>query len=162
MANPPPPVPPSAAGSLTGGSCVHHFADFVRTPIDSNGVLYANPGVNSQYVLVHIYLVPRDASTRLPFRNALHTELGKLDAVQLHDLAYAVPASSGDEERMAELTWNHLTFAGAAPPNENGADAWLSGDAVYLHYRSHEGMRVVACAPREGHRLHQPDFGRFP
>lgn len=151
MANPPP-APPPSLGSPAGASCLSGFAAHLRAEISPTGTIDARAGLNEQYVVVHIYLIPGDTSRRLPFRNSIATELAKVNAIQLHDLAYAVPSWQTGGREVAEQVWMQLIFAGAQG-GEHGRDAWQQGDVVYVHYATADGMCVLAGSPGEGQRL---------
>ena len=136
-----------------GAQCLQGLADHVGKRVTPDGTLDAVPRLNAQYVVVHVYLVPGNRTTRLPLRNAILTELRRLNAIPLHDLAYAVPTVHGDERNTAEEVWNALINAGAT--NEGPRDLWDDGDVLYVHYVGADGMCVLAGAPWAGQRLPQ-------
>lgn len=110
------------------------------------------PAVNASYVLVHLYLVPGDASDREKLQDAIHRMLMTRDANQLHELAYGIPTTPSCARVTAEEVWRLLRIAGTGALGED-REAWCSGDVVYIHYWTVDGPAMVAAAPRAGHRL---------
>jgi len=147
---------------MYGASCLPGLAKHLCKPLTDKGTLDAVAGLNNQYVVVHLYLVPGDATERLDLRVAIEAELANMNATKLHHLAFAVPVSRTDERNTAELVWNRLISAGAGEVRETrsgrekaGLDAWQDGDVIYVHYMGADGICVLAAAPKSGQRLSQ-------
>jgi hypothetical protein len=146
-------------GALCLNGFAQHFGESVSLDDSSDHILCETAKQNTQYVIVHMYLIPGDVRTRRELREAIHSELGKLNAIQLHDLAYAVPTyQSGERETVSEV-WVHLMYAGAEALGKGKPDAWEKGDVVYVHYMANGEMTVLAVAPRTGLRLPQEPTG---
>jgi hypothetical protein len=139
-----------------GASCLPGLAQHLNESVTSTGTLDAAARLNNQYVVVHLYLVPGDVMQRREMRTAIAAELASLHAIQLHDLAFAIPTSHGSEEMTAEETWNALMLAGARSTGEAAHDGWERGDIAYVHYLGTDGMCVLAAGiSRSGMRLPQ-------
>lgn len=141
-------------GPGVGASCLPGFAAYLPTTVTQRRTIDAAATTNTQYVIVHLYLVPGDIMQRRELRNAIRTELGALNAIPLHDLAYAVPTVRSGERATAEDAWDRLLNAGALATGEAQYDGWLQGDVVYVHYLGIDGMSVLAAeVRRDGQRL---------
>lgn len=150
------PLPPHAPN--LGASGLEVFADYVKTdPVKDALSKEAEP--NSQYVVVHMYLVPGDANDvrRQVLRNCIVAELAELHAIRLHTDAFAVPCVRTDEGPTARMAWHKLLFAGSRAAANNRSSAWMTGDVVYLHYAGDNGMHATASRPGESQPLPIPE-----
>jgi hypothetical protein len=152
---PRPPPPPRRFGAEGLANLARHLNKTVVEHDTEGGpagrTLDAVAGLNSNYVLVHVYLVPGNVTLRAPLRDSIHAALveAPLLAEQLHDLAYAVPASRVDGLTTSDEVWRALMHAGSV----NGQELWMEGDVIYVHYWRDEGFAVFAAAPRSGRPL---------
>jgi hypothetical protein len=139
---------------LYGATCLPDLANYLKMPLSKQQTIDAVTAQNTQYVLVHMYLIPGvPPEHRLTLRNSIRSELAKHNGIQLHDGAFAVPACQGDGRNIAEQVWESLMFAGVVHDSSEALDMWETGDVIYVHYIAHDGIGTLAAAPSTGTRL---------